>query len=1186
MTSLERDRVPSPRPIAAREIPLINRVEEMNILKETVDGTIQGEGGVVFLHGEAGIGKTRLARELAAYARLRGMQVLSGRCPALFRMDGVPPYILWSEVLRDYLEACSSEQLYRVVGFYASEVAKLVPELKQKLAAIPQSLPINPEHERDRLFEAVSQFIINVSKETPLLVVLDDLQWTDQTSLLLLHYLARGIYKTSLLFLGAYRDTDIDEKHPLSPVLTELNRERLLQSVSLRRMSFGDASDLIRQILEQDDVSKEFCELVYKKTRGNPFFIEEVIKSLKEEGVIFREENQWKIKEVSRIEFPKTVKSVIKARISRLDDECQNILTLASFVGNDFTFEGLFGVTGVEESRLLELMEKLLKTGLVKEQMIRGEDVYCFADVIVRDVVHEEVSHIRHKKLHDSVGSALEKVYAQNVDQHFGELAYHFLEAGNRDKALDYFFKAGEKAQKVYAHNEAFSYLQRALELLEEKGSSLEQRVSVIERLGDLKAWIGESDVCLEYWDKSLTLWNQLGDKKRVAGLHVKMANMLWDAVGDKEKASEHHNAALQILEKEPKSVELARLYENISHMLWRTGETTKAESFAHKALKLAEKFGDAETLAECYNDLTAVTQSFEESGEYLEKGLKIALENNCVETAIRLYNNISLYYWEIGDTQKTVETRQKGFELGKKVGETLGASWIGRNLAYSYINMGEMQNALALLDELLALSKRTKNTIGIAQATSFIGRIYQYLGEWDQSLQYLREGYSIATSTSDYQTIALAAWLLGELFLEMEEDSEAEKYLNEGNSVFEKGGNIVFQVGLTLPPLAKLYLKKGETEKARELTEKIYEYAAKEKFKAIIPTAEMLKGMVFRGQKNWEESIQHFEKSLQECKSMNFQKWYVWNFAEILSEYGLMYLERNQEGDKEQAYSLLNQALEIHDRIGAKKKAEKTRLRMTRAEPARETISKTELTAEVSKDVQGRIATGYADLDRLLYGGIPLNYAAILTSPSCDERDLLIGNFLRTGVEKGEVTFYVTVNPGDVKSLAESFQPSFYLFLCNPQAGAIVKSLPNVFKLKGVENLTDISIALTSAIRKLDLSLKGPRRACIGLISDVLLQHHAVQTRRWLTALIPELKSAGFTTLAVIDSEMHPSEELHAILGLFEGEINIYEKETEKGLGKFLKIKKMSNQKYSDNELLLRREDLQKPSNSEKQAT
>jgi KaiC/GvpD/RAD55 family RecA-like ATPase len=240
------------------------------------------------------------------------------------------------------------------------------------------------------------------------------------------------------------------------------------------------------------------------------------------------------------------------------------------------------------------------------------------------------------------------------------------------------------------------------------------------------------------------------------------------------------------------------------------------------------------------------------------------------------------------------------------------------------------------------------------------------------------------------------------------------------------------------------------------------------------------------------------------------------------------------------------------------------------------EVVSKLQST-EISESAPGHIATGYPYLDKLLCGGIPENYAVALTVPSCDETELLARSFLEKGAEQGEITFYLTVDPGGAKSLAEKFQANFYLFVCNPQADAVVKSQSNIFTLKGVENLTDISIALTSAIRKLDSSMKGPRRICINLISDILLQHHAVQTRRWLTALITELKAVGFTTLAVIDSQMHSAEELHAILGLFEGEINVYEKETEKGSEKYLKIKKMSNQKYLENELLLKKEDLQR---------
>ncbi len=222
-----------------------------------------------------------------------------------------------------------------------------------------------------------------------------------------------------------------------------------------------------------------------------------------------------------------------------------------------------------------------------------------------------------------------------------------------------------------------------------------------------------------------------------------------------------------------------------------------------------------------------------------------------------------------------------------------------------------------------------------------------------------------------------------------------------------------------------------------------------------------------------------------------------------------------------------------------------------------------------------GRVATGYKDLDNMLFGGIPENYAVMLTSPAYDEKDLLIKRFLEAGAKGGQITFYVTIEASGIKILAEEFQSNFYLFVCNPQADKIIKSLPNVFKLKGVENLTDINIALTSAFRRLEESFKGPRRACIDIISDVLLQHHAVTTRRWLTGLIPDLRSKEFTTLAVMNPHMHPPQEVQAILGLFEGEINIYEKETEKGSEKFLKVKKMYNQRYLESKLPLRKQKL-----------
>jgi tetratricopeptide (TPR) repeat protein/KaiC/GvpD/RAD55 family RecA-like ATPase len=1142
----------------------------MNVLKEAVYRAVHGEGGLVFVHGEAGIGKTRLVRELGAYARSRGVQVLYGRCPALFRMDGVPPYILWKEVVKEYLEACTPEQLHRVIGYYPAEVAKLVPEVSQKLRSIPQSFPISPEQEQNRLFEAVSQFITNISRETPLLVVLDDLQWTDPSSLLLLHYLARGVQRTPLLLLGAYRSSDINDKHPLSPVLTELNRERLPQSISLKRMSLDDISEMIRQILEQDDVPTEFCKMVYEKTRGNPFFAEEVIKSLKEEEVIYREENKWKIKEVSRIEFPETVKSVLKTRFARLDEECQSVLTFASFVGNDFTLEAMCALTGIEENKLLELIDKILKTGLIKEREVRGEGVCSFADILVRDVVYDEVSLLKRKKLHGVVGRALEKAYAKKIDEHFGELASHFLESGDKDKALDYFLKAGEKAQKVYANNEATSYFQSALALLEEREGELPEKRRILERLGDIKRLVGEHDACLKYWNKALVLWNQLEEKESASRLYRKMANVLWEDMGDVEKAKENHEKALKILEAEHEKVELAGLYEDMAHMYYRTGDIPKALSLANKALELAEKLNAYEVIASSCVSLGTIfsfSGDLKKARECHTRGLKIALDNGYMVTALRAYNNLAIAL-PPEEQEQALEYYEKGYELAKKIGEINHQSWIGVSLVIRYFGMGNMAKAMALAEDCVALDTKAGNLPNLSLSKSALGIGLVFVGDLDKGEQYLKEALSLAQKLKQWQQEEGVYWFLGMMHFGNEEYHRALEFLEKANAVYDKAG-VEYVKMKDSYLLIWTYVELGEIEKAENLLGNLRKFALEAKDKELTATVDAVEGMLLRAQKRWEESLQFFERSLRAFEALNARRWNVYPLARnVLYEYARVYLERNQEGDRERALDLLNQALEIFQKIGAKKDVERTEAKMVQIEGG--------LLTPEPKPV-GPIATGYADLDKLLIGGIPPSYAVVLASPSCDERDSLVKSFLEAGAKNGEVTFYVTTDPSISRVLTKESPSTFYLFVCNPQADAIVKSSPNIFTLKGVENLTDISIALTSAIHKLDPSLKSPRRICISLISDILLQHHAVQTRRWLAGLIPELRSEGFTTLAIMDPEMHPPQEVRAVLDLFEGEINIHEKETEKGLEKFLKIKKLSNQKYLEDELLLTKEDPQK---------
>lgn len=231
--------------------------------------------------------------------------------------------------------------------------------------------------------------------------------------------------------------------------------------------------------------------------------------------------------------------------------------------------------------------------------------------------------------------------------------------------------------------------------------------------------------------------------------------------------------------------------------------------------------------------------------------------------------------------------------------------------------------------------------------------------------------------------------------------------------------------------------------------------------------------------------------------------------------------------------------------------------------EPVSVTVSETIL--------PNRIRTGFSDLDNLLFGGLPVNSATVLTSISCDERDLLVKRFLEAGAETGNTTICAIVDPEGVRTLAEQFRDNFHVLVCSAEMDVDFEKLPNVTRAAVVENLTEVNIALETMLNDIRKTKQEEGRVCLEILSDVLLEHGAVQTRKWLNRLIPELRSKGFTTLAVINPQMHASEELHAILDLFDGEISIYEKNNE-DFTKYIRIKKMHRQRYLETELPLKK--------------
>ncbi len=458
------ERMPTPEPRWAQ--PLVDREQEIKILRTRLDAALRGEGSLVFITGEAGIGKTRLAYELRSYAKLRGAQCLMGKGG---EREGAVPYQPWSAITREYVRWAPPLLLFKAVGTSAAELATLVPELGEKLGAIPPSASTPGMQEHVRLYEAVTQFFVNISKESPLVLFLDDLQWFDDASMALLHHMARAITAQHLLVVGAYRHLELEDQRSLSRSVAEINRERLSYALPLKRLAFDHVLRMVRQTFGEK-VPGELPDLVYAKTEGNPFFVEEVLRSLVEEGAVYPVEKGWGVKDLSQVHVPRGIKEVLGKKLESLDGESSHVLGLAAVVGREFSFPVLREVTGLDEDRLIDIIDKCLQARLVVARHILGEEVYAFADTQLRDVLYEGISPVRRRRHHLKVGEVMENVYGGKMDDYLEPLAHHFLEGNDVSKAVDYAQKAGDKAARLFAWDQARRYYETALKLMEKSG--------------------------------------------------------------------------------------------------------------------------------------------------------------------------------------------------------------------------------------------------------------------------------------------------------------------------------------------------------------------------------------------------------------------------------------------------------------------------------------------------------------------------------------------------------------------------------------------------------------------------------------------------------------------------------------------------------------------------------------------
>jgi tetratricopeptide (TPR) repeat protein len=469
------ERLSSQQAETLAENPLYRRVfvgrePELRQLQSAFDGAVSGQGSLVMVGGEPGIGKTALTTEqLATYTGLRGGKTLVGHCYEEGSLS--LPYLAFVEALRSYAQSRDVSELRKELGTGASDVARIVSEVRERLRIQPKAKG-SPEEEKYRLLQAVTEFLGNAAVAQPLLVVLEDLHNADKGTLEMLGHVTRNLTGKRVLLVGTYRDVEVDRTHPLSATLAELKRLPNYQRVLLRGLNADEVRRMLASITGQD-VPWGLAEAVHRQTEGNPLFVQEVVRYLSEEGTIVREGGRWQAKGDTPVEMriPDGLRDVIGKRLSSLSESCNKVLSVAAVIGRDFRVEVLQKVTGVSDDELFKALEEAKKVAVVEERTGVGAAVsYRFAHAFFRQTLYEEIIAPRRIRLHQQVARALEEVYKTRLEEHAAELAEHFShssDSADLKKSVSYGEMAAKRSTDVYAYGEAVRLLEQAIKVQE-----------------------------------------------------------------------------------------------------------------------------------------------------------------------------------------------------------------------------------------------------------------------------------------------------------------------------------------------------------------------------------------------------------------------------------------------------------------------------------------------------------------------------------------------------------------------------------------------------------------------------------------------------------------------------------------------------------------------------------------------
>jgi predicted ATPase len=876
---------------------------------------------LVLLAGEAGVGKTRMLAEVARRAGERTLLTLAGGC---YEQEGRLPYGPLHDALLDVVRTQPEPVLRAYSGDLLPDIARIVPELRLRLGDGESGAHEESGDQRLRLFAAVAVLVERMAGERRLVVLLDDLQWADSATMQLLHYLVRQPQLDGVLFVGAYRADEVAPDAPLAELLTEVQQGhgagQQVKVVALAPLDQAGTGLLLHDRLG-DACSGSLTEAIQGASGGNPFFALQILALLREEGRLARVKGVWQLAGEPDIDLPPSVRETVARRLRGLGPQESEVLRIAAVLGRVFAHRALEAAWDGDADELCAALDPLIAARLLQERA----GSYAFPQPLLREVVYDRIPLHRRRQLHRRAGLALQDMYGDREAEHVAELAWHFLQADDAQRALSYAVLAGDQAMAAYTHQEAERQYRTALALARRTSPQTRLEADLLLKLGRLVRVTAGRDEAVALLEEAARLYASLGDAVPQCLALVNLAKTyVRHARGEQvEEALARVEALRDAIAHSGPTALLVSLYDELGNLYFRVGRYQDMLAARTEALEIARALGDerlivrAEVGRAVALSMLGCPGAAGESARELIPRAEVAGDRETLRLALAMAAESALL---AGDFAQSRAYRDRELEVAGRMGALTMAPFTLSNLAQLTLYLGAWDDARQYAEQAQGALRAAGNVSRSSYPLAFLGELALRRGAWEAASAQLEEAAGIAERVGDQQALRYAQRLLGERDVLAGQPDAAIARLEP---LLDRPGLEELDVTPLLLTLAWAHLVRGAYDRAAQLVAAGLARAAAQENRLALLDGWRIQGIVLARQGHKTEAESSFDEAVRLAGEMP----YPYAKARALAERGTL---QEQRGCHSEARASLEQAAAIFERLGAARDVQRVRRALT----------------------------------------------------------------------------------------------------------------------------------------------------------------------------------------------------------------------------------------------------------------